>query len=296
MADRIVITGGSGFLGSVIAARLLARGYAVVSLDLVPPRNPDVEFVRGNLAKGIPSDPRLGNPLAIINLAGVPVFGKWTQARKNAIYDSRVLGTQNLVASFADSVQRPVRLVSASAVGFYGDRDDEVLTSDSPSGDGFLAAVSRDWETAARRAKEYDVDVTIIRNGHILGKGGLLGVLLPFYKKGLGGPLGNGQQFMPWIHINDCAELYVRAALGELDSDTIVAVAPELVRNTFFSKLIATTLHRPHIFFIPVWGLRLLYGEMAQEMVTSQRVQPSLGGYRLQFPNLKQALADILKD
>jgi len=296
MADRIVITGGSGFLGSIIAARLLARGYAVVSLDLVPPRNPDVAFVRGNLAKSIPNDPRLGNPLAIINLAGVPIFGKWTPARKNAIYDSRVLGTQNLVASFKDPVQRPKRLVSASAVGFYGDRDDELLTSESPSGDGFLAAVSRDWETAAHRAKEYDVETTVIRNGHILGKGGLLGVLLPFYKKGLGGPLGSGQQFMPWIHINDCAELYVRAALGELDSETIVAVAPELVRNTFFSKLISETLHRPHIFFIPVWGLRLLYGEMAQEMVTSQRVQPALGGYRLQFPNLKQALADLLKD
>lgn len=297
MAERVIITGGSGFLGTAIAARLMARGFDVVSLDVAPPRDDRIAFVRGDLAKEIPNDPRLGNPHAIIHLAGVPIFGRWTNAKMQAIYDSRVCGTQNLVATFSNPVARPTRFVSASAVGFYGDRGDTPLTVASPAGDGFLALVCRDWETAARRAmSEHAVPTTVIRNAHILGKGGLLGVLVPYFKKHIGGPLGNGLQFMPWIHVDDCAELYVRAALGELDAETLVAAAPEQVRNSFFSKTISEVLGRANPFFIPVWALWLLYGKLAHELVTSQCVEPALAGYQLRFPNLKAALADILRN
>lgn len=295
MAERVIITGGSGFLGTAIAARLMARGFDVVSLDVVPPRDERVAFVKGDLAKKVPNDPRLGNPLAIIHLAGVPIFGRWTRTRMQSIYDSRVHGTQNLVATFSDPVARPVRFVSASAIGFYGDRGDEPLTVASPAGDGFLALVCRDWETAARRASSvHQVPTTIIRNAHILGRGGLLGVLVSYFKKHIGGPLGTGVQFMPWIHVDDCAELYVRAALGELDAETLIAAAPEQVRNSFFSKTLSEVLGRRNPFFIPVWALRVLYGRLACELVTSQRVEPALGGYQLRFTRLRDALADIL--
>ncbi len=296
MAERVIITGGSGFLGTEIAARLSARGFAVVSLDVAPPRNPATAFVRGDMAQGIPNDPLLEHPYAVINLAGVPIFGKWTEERKHAIYDSRVVGTKNLVATFADPARRPKHFVSASAVGFYGDRGDVMLDVDSPAGDGFLAAVSRDWETEARRAGAvHGVPTTVIRNGHILGQGGLLGVLLPWYRKGLGGPLGNGKQWMPWIHLRDCAELYVRAAVGESSAPIVIAASPELVQNRLFSKTIAQVVRRPHLFFIPVFALRMLYGELASEMVTSQRVTPELGGYQLQFGNLRMALMDVIR-
>jgi hypothetical protein len=296
MTERIIITGGSGFLGTQMAARLSARGFSVVSLDLAPPRNPDTAFVRGDMSEGIPNDPLLEHPYAVINLAGVPIFGKWTEERKHAIYDSRVVGTKNLVASFADPTRRPKYFVSASAVGFYGDRSDSMLDVTSPAGDGFLAAVCRDWETEARRASvAHGVPTTIIRNGHILGLGGILSVLLPWYRKGLGGPLGNGKQWMPWIHLDDCAELYVRAAVGESIVPLIIAASPELVPNRLFSKTVARVLRRPHIFFLPVFALRILYGEMADEMVTSQRVTPELGGYQLKFASLQAALADVIR-
>lgn len=297
MTKRVVITGGSGFLGGVIAARLLARGFAVISLDVRPPRDARIQFVQANMANGIPSDPRLQNPVAVINLAGVPIFGRWTPDRMHAIYTSRVIGTQNLVAQFRDPLYRPQHFVSASAVGFYGDRATDVLTVESVSGDGFLALVSRDWETAARRAETlYDVPTTVIRNAHILGKGGLLGVLVPFFKKHIGGPIGSGAQYMPWIHISDCAELYVRAAVGESTDKTIIAAATEQVTNTHFSKTLSTVLETKNPFRIPVFALRLLYGKLADELVASQRIIPSLGGYQLQFQNLQRALADILRN
>lgn len=294
MHDRVVITGGSGFLGTAIAELLLARGCTVISLDVAPPKNKQVLFVQGDISKEIPRDPLLERPTAVINLAGVPIFGRWTSERMQAIYDSRVVGTKNLVARFAEEVYRPKYFVSASAVGFYGNRGEEVLTETSRSGDGFLAGVSRDWETEARRAETYGAATTIIRNGHILGKGGLLGVLAPFYKYGLGGPIGSGKQYMPWIHIHDCAALYVRAACGESSVPIMLATSTEQVTNNMFSQAIARTLKRPHVFFIPIWFLGIMYGGLGKEMATSQRVEAVLGGYVPRFSVLKDALADIL--
>lgn len=293
MHERVVITGGSGFLGTAIAARLKARGVSVTVLDLVPPKDTSLSFVKANLAQDITKHPDLANPTAVINLAGAPIFGRWTDDYKKVIYNSRVRGTQNLVAMFDDALYRPARLVSASAVGVYGDRGDEQLTVDAPAGDGFLAAVARDWETAARRAQDFHVQTTIIRNGHILGRGGLLGVLAPFYKLGIGGPIGNGEQWMPWIHLDDCVELYVRAALGEETQQTSIAAAPEQVQNKTLSKAFAKTLHRPHLFSIPVWALRLLYKDLGKEMVASQRVISDVGEYTFAYPKLTEALADI---
>jgi uncharacterized protein (TIGR01777 family) len=290
----VIITGGSGFLGMAIAARLKARGIPAVILDVVPPRDASYPFVKADMARGIPEHETLMYPRAIINLAGVPIFGRFTKERKRAIYDSRVLGTRRLVETFTNPSRRPQCLVSASAVGYYGDARDAVLTSMSARGVGFLADVAADWEAAAREAQTYGVATTIIRNGHILGRGGLLGVLTPFFRLGLGGPIGGGRHWMPWIHLDDCAELYVRAALGELAGDVLVAAAPDVVTNKTFSQHLADALHRPMFLRIPVVLLWIRYGGLAYELTTSQRVKPALGGYELQFPELSGALADIV--
>lgn len=294
MEKRIIITGGSGFLGSKIAEELLVRGYEVVSVDIVPPRNPNVQFVYANIADAIPLDAKLEHPEAIINLAGVPIFGRWTKAYKQSIYDSRVLGTKKLVVLCAQEQYRPKRLVSASAVGFYGNTGDAVIPANAPAGTNFLATVAQDWERAAQDAVQYGVETTVIRNGHILGNGGLLGVLLPWYKAGLGGPIGSGKQYMPWIHIDDCVALYVRAAIGELHEPVIVAVSPQQITNAQFSQAVARTLHRPHLFFIPITALRLMYGDLGIEMSYGQRVEASLGDYTLQYPEISGALAEVL--
>lgn len=294
METSVVITGGSGFLGTEIASILIARGVRVVILDVVPPKDATIPFVRCDMQSGVPDHPLLEHPTAVINLAGVPIFGRWTPARMQAIYDSRVVGTRNLVATFAQARYRPKRFVSASAVGFYGDRGDEVLDTTSRSGDGFLASVSRDWETEARRATVYGVHTTVIRNGHILGHGGLLSVLLPWYRLGLGGPIGAGRHYMPWIHVRDCAELYVRAALGEGSDTLLIAATPEQLTNKMWSRQVAKMVHRPHLFFIPLFGLRFMYGNLALEIIASQRVTPALGGYTLMYPTLPEALADLL--
>lgn len=292
----VVITGGSGFLGTAIAARLTARGIPVAILDVFPPQGAAYPFVRCDMAQGIPESEFLMYPRAIINLAGVPIFGRFTKERKRAIYDSRVLGTQKLVATFQDPARKPAQFVSASAVGYYGDAGNAVLTSVSARGVGFLADVAAAWEAAAGGADTYGVPTTIIRNGHILGKGGLLGALAPVFRWGLGGPIGGGRHWMPWIHLDDCAELYVRAALGELSGDVLVAAAPDVVTNKTFSAHLAEALHRPMFLRIPVFLLWIRYGGLAHELVTSQRVTPALGGYELQFPELSGALADIFEN
>ncbi len=281
MGEKIIITGGSGFLGSVIAARLKARGAFPIILDIAPPRDSSLVFVKANLSENIPDDSRLKNPHAVINLAGVPIFGRWNSEKKKIIYNSRILGTKNLVKTFEDLEMRPKIFVSASAVGFYGE--------------GFLSNVANDWEKEALVAESFNIKTIIIRNGLILGKSGLIGVLKPFYKWGIGGPIGNGKQWMPWIHVDDCAEIYVKAVLEEIDSKIIDAVAPEQIQNKTFSKTFAKILRRPHFLFIPKFVLRILYGGFANEITISQKIKSNISNFNFKFPSIKEALEDILK-
>lgn len=294
---KIIITGGSGFLGTALSRELLCRGYEVVSLDLSPPHVSGVHFVETNMLKAVPKDTLLKNPRAIIHLSGKNIFGRFTEEHKRLIRDTRVIGTKHLVALFDDAEYRPEVLISASAIGFYGDRGEETLDESSQKGDGFLSDVVEAWEREAQKAGEYGVRTVCIRNAHILGEGGLLGVLLPYYKWGVGGPLGNGSQWMPWIHIQDLTNLYIKAVEDTSVRGGVNGVAPEQVRNKTFSRTIAKILHRPHVFFIPRWALRLLYGEFADEMTSSQKVLSSKSIYTpFLFPTLREALVDILEE
>lgn len=294
---KVVITGGSGFLGSHISDKLLADGYDVVSLDIAPPANDQVVHANINLLEDSLEHEKLENPHAVINLAGKNIFGRWTEGFKDFVYKTRVESTRRLVDLFAQDVYRPDVFVSASAAGYYGDRGDEKLSADSSSGQGFLAKVSRDWEKAARKAENKDVPTTIIRNGHILGQGGLLGVLLSYYRWGLGGPLSSGEQWFPWIHIDDLANMYIAAMREDGQPDTINGVAPDQVRNREFSRILADVVNRPHLFRIPKFALKLLYGQFGEEMLYSQRVVSKAEkqlDFEFAYPQLRAALTEIV--
>jgi uncharacterized protein (TIGR01777 family) len=236
---------------------------------------------------------------AVLHLAGESVAeGRWTATQKNRIRDSRVLGTRHLVQGIAQAARKPAVLVSASAVGYYGDRGDEELTESARPADDFLARVCVDWEREAVAAEKAGVRVVTARTGIVLGAGGgaLAKMLTPF-KLGGGGPLGNGRQWMPWIHVADLARLYVHAAETSSIQGAMNAVAPHPVRNSEFTKALGRALHRPAFIPAPYFGLRLLFGEFAQVLFASQRVIPRVAldsGFVFQFPEIAAALREIL--
>ena len=237
---------------------------------------------------------------AVIHLAGEPVAAaRWTEEQKRRIRDSRVKGTRNLVAGMRATPRPPKVLVSASAVGFYGDRGDEVLNERSAIGSGFLSEVCLDWETEAARARELGSRVALVRTGVALSPSGgaLEKMLLPF-KLGLGGRLGDGRQWFPWIHIEDIQGIIQHALMSPVVDGPINGVAPGVVTNEEFTRELAAALNRPIFLPVPQFALRVLLGEMAEVVTASQRVVPQVAldtGYRFKYQNLRPALESLLK-
>lgn len=237
---------------------------------------------------------------AVIHLAGESVVGRWTEEKKKAIRDSRVQGTRNLVAALAQSEARPAVLVCASAVGFYGNRGDELLSEQSVVGQGFLSEVCREWEEASRIAAEAGIRTVNIRIGLVLSaKGGALGNMLTPFKLGLGGRVGSGQQWWSWIHVDDIVRGIHHAIRTESLSGPVNLVAPNPVRNLEFTKVLASVLERPAIFPVPEFALRLAFGKMAAEelLLASQRVEPGklkASGYTFRFRELRAALENLV--
>ena len=296
---RALVTGATGFVGPHLLARLdrsvvLTRNPARAEDEL---RGRDVDLRQHDLNQGPPPLDMFPDVGVVFHLAGESVAaGRWTRKRKQRIRDSRVLGTRHLVESLTrlPPSERPRALISASAVGYYGSRGEATLTEDSSPGDDFLAEVCREWEREAGRAAEHGIRTAMLRIGIVLGPGGgaLQKMLLPF-KMGLGGRLGSGRQWMPWIHVEDLAELFVHVAKTETIHGPVNAVAPELVRNRDFAKTLAKVLHRPAIFPVPYFGLRLLFGEFAQVLFASQKVEPQTAtatGFSYRYPHLEEAL------
>ncbi|MFM8706854.1 MAG: TIGR01777 family oxidoreductase, partial [Planctomycetia bacterium] len=291
------MTGATGFVGP----RLLRLLDAPVVLS----RNPErARAALGPLAGPLYRwDPMQGPPPAeafegvdvVLHLAGESVAeGRWTAAQKARIRDSRVVGTRHLVAGIAQTAVKPRVFVSASAVGYYGDRGDEELTESSTPADDFLARVCVEWEREAVAAESHGVRVVTARTGIVLGAGGgALGKMLTPFKLGAGGPLGNGRQWMPWIHVADLARLYLHAAEHESIRGPMNAVAPHPVRNSEFTKALGRQLHRPAFMPAPYLGLRLLFGEFAKVLFASQRVIPRVAidtGFVFQYPEIAAAL------
>ena len=298
---QALVTGATGFVGP----RLLRMLDRPVVLTRDPER---ARATIGHLAGRIVGwDSRQGPPPAaafegidtVFHLAGESVAdGRWTPAQKQRIRDSRVIGTRHLVQGLRQASRRPAVLVSASAVGYYGDRGDEELSESSPAGSDFLAEVCVAWEKEAFAARDLGIRVVTARTGIVLGAGGgaLAKMLLPF-KLGAGGPLGNGKQWMPWIHVTDLARLFHHGAATASIDGPMNAVAPNPVRNSEFTRALGRQLHRPAFLPAPYLGLRLAFGEFAQVLFASQRVIPQVAlgsGFTFQYPEIAAALREIL--
>lgn len=303
---RVVVTGGTGFIGRPLCQRLVSLGHTVTVLTRDPAAararlDPPVSLIGWEGFRG-PTDgllAALGDSDVIINLAGAPIAaGRWTAQAKARLRNSREGTTSALVAALSKLRPRPVLLISASAIGYYGPRQDEALTEESPSGSGFLASLCREWEAAARAAERLGVRVVLPRIGVVLGRhGGALAKMLPAFRLGLGGPVGSGAQWMSWIHLDDLIELLL-FLLNEAAGGPVNATAPHPVTNREFARTLGRTLRRPAWARVPAPVLRILLGEMAEELLlTGQRVLPHRAeamGFRFRYPTLPEALHAIL--
>jgi uncharacterized protein (TIGR01777 family) len=298
---RVGVTGATGFVGRAVVAALQRRGDVPVALTRNPAAArmpPGVAVAAFDVNDPTPDPAPLEGLDAIVHLAGETVEGRWTAAKKRAIFDSRVNGTRNLVTSLAACARRPRSLVSASAIGFFGDRKDEPLDDTSPAGDGFLASVCIGWEREARGAEALGMRVAMVRVSMVLGAtGGAVGKLLPILKLGLGGPLGSGRQWMPWIHLDDLADLFCFVLDRDDLSGPISGVAPDYATNARVMRALARAVGKPAFLPAPGFALRLIIGEFAETLLGGQRVKPSkaLGaGFVWKHPLLEAAAVDLL--
>ena len=277
---NVTITGGSGFIGRAVADRLRAAGHAVTSISLRTTPPPE-DFAGCD---------------AIVHLAGEPVAQRWTAAARERIRESRIEGTRSLVAALRR--EPPRVLISASAVGYYGSRGDEILAEDAAPAADFLGQVAAGWEREARAAQEFGVRVVTPRIGVVLGRGGgALARMLPPFRWGLGGRLGTGRQWMSWVHLDDLVALIEFAIADSTLSGPVNAVSPQPVTNAEFTRELAAVLHRPAIFPVPAAALKLLFGEMAQVLLTGQRVIPEAAlraGFEFRYSDVGRALAASL--
>lgn len=301
---HIFITGGTGFVGPALVRRLLAGGHALRLWVRSPER---AREQLGDLATKVELVPASGGAAAmqtaiadadaVVNLAGEPVIGKrWTEKQKQSLAASRVGITDQIVAAIAATPRQRV-LVSTSAVGYYGDTGAREVDEDSPPASGFLAELSVAWEQAALRASAYDTRVVLVRVGLVLGRGGgVLGQMLPLFKLGVGGPLGSGDQYFPWVHLDDLVELYAAAITDPRLQGPVNGVAPGIVTNREFARALGRAVHRPAILRVPPFALRLALGEAAGALVDGQRVVPRRTqalGFRFAYPELNAALAEL---
>ena len=295
-AEMIGITGATGLVGQALAKKLTQEGEQVVAFTRDPSRAP--ASLRP-LARAWPPASPLGLN-AIVNLLGEPVSGRWTSAKKKAIRESRIEGTKRLVDAISrePEASRPKVLVSASAIGFYGDRGNEELRESSSAGSDFLARVCVDWEQEARVAESLGVRVVNLRIGLVMSSsGGALESMLPLFKLGLGGAMGSGAQYWPFIHLDDLISM-IQFAIREPISGALNATAPHPVPQAEFAKTLAHVLKRPAFLPAPAFALRGVLGEFAFELLASRRVLPAKAlehGFSFRFADLEACLADATR-
>jgi uncharacterized protein (TIGR01777 family) len=280
---NVAITGASGMIGKRLRQRVVEAGQMALPISRAAGDSAMAEI--------------LASADAIVHLAGEPVAQRWTDAAKKRIHDSRVEGTRHLVNAMSAQSHRPRVLVCASAVGYYGSRGDQILTEASSPGADYLARVVVEWEEAAQLAESLDIRVVRLRFGMVLGHGGALAKLLPPFRLGVGGRLGSGHQWMAWIHLDDAVNLILFALNYAAVRGAVNATAPHPVTNEEFTGRLALELHRPAILPVPVFALKLAFGEMSDMVLASQRVLPTVAksaGFRFQYPDLHTALDNLL--
>ncbi|PYT28369.1 MAG: TIGR01777 family protein [Acidobacteria bacterium] len=284
---NVTITGATGFIGRRLAEVLQQNGHQVRPLSRT----------EWNVTAAEPPAQSLVKADAIVHLAGEPVAQRWTLEAKRKILDSRVRGTHNIVTALSTLSRRPQVMVCASAIGIYGERGDELLTESSPAGSGFLADVCKEWEQQADLAASLGMRVVKLRTGIVLGKnGGALQKMLPPFRAFVGGKIGSGRQWMSWIHLDDLVGV-IRYAMEHPLSGVVNGTAPNPATNSQFTGELAAALHRPALFPVPTFALKVMFGEMSEILLSSQRVLPKAaesGGYRFRFPQLREALSELL--
>lgn len=297
---NITLTGASGFIGRRLMKLLSTAGHNLNVLSRHAGTNlpPGVKLSVWDALGGAPPEASLRDADCVIHLAGEPVAQRWNAESKRRIRESRVQGTRSLVEAMGKLAEPPRALICASAIGYYGSRGDEVLTEASSPGSGFLPELCIAWESEAAAAERFGIRVVRLRIGLVLARhGGALARMLPPFRMGLGGRLGNGRQWMSWIHLDDLCEM-IRFAAEHQVRGAMNGVAPYSVPNADFTSALASAVHRPAIFPVPLPALRVLFGEMAEVLVSSQRVAPKgaiQAGFAFRFPELAPTLADILK-
>jgi uncharacterized protein (TIGR01777 family) len=299
---KVLITGVTGLVGAALGKTLQASGHRVVGLSRNGPearaRLPWLEQAFSwDLMAGAPPPEAFDGVDAIVHLAGEPVAGRWTAPKRERIAESRVTGTRNLVRGLEEASPRPKVLVSASALGYYGNRGDDVLTEAAGPGNDFLANVCVRWEEEAVHAEGFGTRVVRLRSGHVLSpKGGALRPLVMLAKWGLSGPLGSGQQWWPWIHLDDAVGLQVHALENDIHG-AVNVVSPEPVRQKEFAQAMGRVLHKPAVLPAPSLALKLILGQFSSELLSSRRLASEAAlasGYQYRFPTLEPALRHLL--
>lgn len=294
----VAITGATGMIGSALAASLVADGHEVLPFTRSP--SPGPGGARWDPAGGTIDSQALSKADAVVHLAGRNIAAlRWTPRVRREILGSRTRGTRLLAETMAGLPDGPRVLVTASGINFYGDRGDELLTENSPSGQGFLAEVCRQWEGAADPARAAGIRTVHVRTGLVLTPGGgLLPRVLPLFRVGLGGRLGSGRQWWSWVTLDDVVGIYRHAVTAAKASGPLNATAPDPVTNAQFTAVLARVLRRPALLPVPRFGPRLLVGQLADELLfSSARVHPAAtesSGYTFQHPTLEPALRHLL--
>ena len=299
---KIFMTGGTGFVGRVLTDAFLHKGHQVTVLtrsSRAESHTAGLSYLSGDpTAKGKWQE-KVSDHDVIVNLAGSSIFQRWTKNRKADIRESRLLVTENVVEALSRGNRKTVRLLSTSAVGFYGFRGDELLDESSSSGEGFLASLSREWESAAMQAADHGAEVVILRFGVVLGRnGGALQQMVPVFKWYLGSPLGSGKQWFSWIHQEDLTSVYLYLLERKDLSGPINCTAPYPVTNEEMTRIIGEEMGKPTFMpAVPGFVLKMILGEFASVIVKGQRVVPRRlldAGFQFRFPDMGLALRDLL--
>ncbi|RZB37134.1 MAG: uncharacterized protein SRB2_01403 [Desulfobacteraceae bacterium Eth-SRB2] len=297
---KIFITGGSGFVGTNLSFYLLEKAHSVIAVGTSSAHNvirhDNFHYISADTTiKGTWQD-ALKDVDAVINLAGKNIFKRWSDNYKDQIYTSRILTTRNLVEAITD--KKDIILCSTSAVGYYGDRADEVLKEDALPGNDFAAKVCKDWEKEAFQAETKGIRVAAMRFGVVLGKnGGALAKTVPAFKFFAGGPLGSGLQWFPWIHMDDLIASIIFILENPDVNGPLNFCSPNPVRNRDFSKTLGKVLNRPSFMKTPSCIIRLIMGEMGKSLMSSQRAIPDKllkHGFKFQYPDINNALYNLL--
>ena len=296
---NVFVTGGLGFVGRHLAKALLQDGHRVTAVGRrLNPRgidHPAFRYIAADTTLAGDWQAELQDHDAVVNLAGKSIFTRWTDQVKQQIYDSRILTTRNLVAALPEG--RGTILCSTSAVGYYGDRGEDLLTEEAPPGDDFLARIGQDWEEAALAAEAKGARVVLPRFGIVLARdGGAMARMLPAFRFFLGGPLGSGRQWFPWIHRHDL----VAALRFLIDTPSLRGpfncTAPEPVRNAELAKALGRQLHRPAVLPAPAFMIKFVLGEFGTVLLGSQRAVPQKlesAGFTFRYPDIDAALGEI---